>query len=132
MAEGSLAIQPMSVEGERLLSTPGKTASGLRTHLNAGIIAICQVLLSWRCAGLIKDLDPLPNSHLEKNAMQEVFRRFEESKSDEVTPGIEKTEDEKSTEEKPIEKKPSDNGERAITGKLDPKNVDNSNESVSA
>lgn len=65
MAEGSLAIQPMSVEGERLLSAPGKTASGLRTHLNAGIIAICQVLHSWRCAGLIKDLDPLPNSHLE-------------------------------------------------------------------
>ncbi|KAH6957698.1 hypothetical protein BKA56DRAFT_737843 [Ilyonectria sp. MPI-CAGE-AT-0026] len=64
--------------------------------------------------------------------MQEVFRRFEESKSDEVTPGIEKTEDEKSTEEKPIKKKPSDNGKSAITGKLDPKNVDDSNESVSA
>ncbi|KAH6988748.1 hypothetical protein EDB80DRAFT_690290 [Ilyonectria destructans] len=44
---------------------------------------------------------------------------------------MEKTEDEKSTEEKPIEKKPSDNGESAITGKLDPKNVDDSNESVS-
>ncbi|KAJ0126088.1 Uncharacterized protein HZ326_30809 [Fusarium oxysporum f. sp. albedinis] len=39
--------------------------SGLRTNLDAEIIAICQVLRSWYRAGLIKDLDPLLKSHLE-------------------------------------------------------------------
>ncbi|KAJ0142998.1 hypothetical protein HZ326_14172 [Fusarium oxysporum f. sp. albedinis] len=39
--------------------------SGLRTNLDAEIIAICQVLRSWYRAGLIKDLNPLLKSHLE-------------------------------------------------------------------
>ncbi|KAG7416674.1 hypothetical protein Forpi1262_v015182 [Fusarium oxysporum f. sp. raphani] len=52
-------------ECERLFSAAGKMVSGLRTNLDAEIIAICQVLRSWYRAGLIKDLDPLLKSHLE-------------------------------------------------------------------
>ncbi|KAJ3453792.1 hypothetical protein MRS44_018424 [Fusarium solani] len=58
-------VNPMSAEGERLFSAAGKMVSGLRTGLDAEIIAIYQVLRSWYRAGLIKDLDPLFNSHLE-------------------------------------------------------------------
>lgn len=65
MALDFLTIQPMSAECERLFSAAGKIVSGLRTDLDAEIIAICQVLRSWYRAGLIKDLDPLLNSHVE-------------------------------------------------------------------
>ncbi|KAG7403453.1 Acyl-coenzyme A thioesterase 8 [Fusarium oxysporum f. sp. rapae] len=65
MALDFLTIQPMSAECERLFSAAGKMVSGLRTNLDAEIIAICQVLRSWYRAGLIKDLDPLLKSHLE-------------------------------------------------------------------
>jgi len=65
MALDFLTIQPMSAECERLFSAAGKMISGLRTDLDAEIIAICQVLRSWHRAGLIKDLDPLLKSHLE-------------------------------------------------------------------
>ncbi|WKT53885.1 Parallel beta-helix repeat [Fusarium oxysporum f. sp. vasinfectum] len=65
MALDFLTIQPMSAEYERLFSAAGKMVSGLRTNLDAEIIAICQVLRSWYRAGLIKDLDPLFKSHLE-------------------------------------------------------------------
>ncbi|KAG7420561.1 hypothetical protein Forpi1262_v016237 [Fusarium oxysporum f. sp. raphani] len=65
MALDFLTIQPMSGECERLFSAAGKMVSGLRTNLDAEIIAICQVLRSWYRAGLIKDLDPLLKSHLE-------------------------------------------------------------------
>ena len=65
MALDLLTIQPMSTECERLFSAAGKMVSGLRTNLDAEIIAICQVLRSWYRAGLIKDLDPLLMSHLE-------------------------------------------------------------------
>jgi hypothetical protein len=65
MALDFLTIQPMSAECERLFSAAGKIVSGLRTNLDAEIIAICQVLRSWYRAGLIKDLDPLLKSHLE-------------------------------------------------------------------
>ena len=65
MALDFLTIQPMSAECERLFSAAGKMVSGLRTDLDAEIIAICQVLRSWYRAGLIKDLDPLLNSHVE-------------------------------------------------------------------
>jgi len=65
MALDFLTIQPMSAECERLFSAAGKMISGLRTNLDAEIIAICQVLRSWYRAGLIKDLDPLLKSHLE-------------------------------------------------------------------
>ncbi|KAL6406038.1 restless-like transposase [Ilyonectria robusta] len=67
MALGFLTIQPMSAECERLSSAAGKMVSGLRTDLDAEIIAICQVLRSWYRAGLIKDLDLLLKSHLESN-----------------------------------------------------------------
>lgn len=60
-----LTIQPISAECKRLFSAAGKMVSGLRTNLDAEIIAICQVLRSWYRAGLIKDLDPLLKSHLE-------------------------------------------------------------------
>ncbi|KAG4269156.1 hypothetical protein FPRO04_14771 [Fusarium proliferatum] len=49
----------------KLFSAVDKMVSGLRTKLDADIIAICQVLRSWYRAGLIKDLDPLLKSHLE-------------------------------------------------------------------
>jgi hypothetical protein len=65
MALDFLTIQPMSAECERLFSAAGKMVSGLRTNLDAEIIAICQVLRSWYRAGLIKGLDPLLKSHLE-------------------------------------------------------------------
>ncbi|KAJ3453177.1 hypothetical protein MRS44_018832 [Fusarium solani] len=65
MALDFLTIQPMSAECERLFSAAGKMVSGLRTKLDADIIAICQVLRSWYRAGLIKDLEPLLKSHLE-------------------------------------------------------------------
>ncbi|RKK06426.1 hypothetical protein BFJ65_g4629 [Fusarium oxysporum f. sp. cepae] len=65
MALDFLTIQPMSAECERLFSAAGKMVSGLRTNLDAEIIAICQILRSWYRAGLIKDLDPLLKSHLE-------------------------------------------------------------------
>ncbi|RKK10725.1 hypothetical protein BFJ65_g14720 [Fusarium oxysporum f. sp. cepae] len=65
MALDFLTIQPMSAECERLFSAAGKMVSGLRTNLDAEIIAICQVLRSWYRAGHIKDLDPLLKSHLE-------------------------------------------------------------------
>ncbi|KAM5357581.1 hypothetical protein ACJZ2D_016126 [Fusarium nematophilum] len=55
----------MSAECERLFSAAGKMISGLRTGLEAEIIAICQVLRSWYRASLIKGLDPLLKSHLE-------------------------------------------------------------------
>jgi hypothetical protein len=42
-----------------------KMVSGLRTDLDAEIIAIWQVLRSWYHADLIKDLDPLHNSLVE-------------------------------------------------------------------
>jgi hypothetical protein len=54
----------MSAECERLFSAAGKMVSGLRTNLDAEIIAICQVLRSWYHASIIKDLDPLLKSHL--------------------------------------------------------------------
>lgn len=64
MALDFLTIQPMSAECERLFSAAGKMVSGLRTDLDAEIIAIYQVLRSWCSAGLIKDLDPLLKSYL--------------------------------------------------------------------
>ncbi|KAM3465658.1 hypothetical protein MY5147_009220 [Beauveria neobassiana] len=65
MALDFLTIQPMSAECERLFSAAGKMISSLRTDLDAEIIGICQVLRSWYRAGLIKDLDPMLNSHVE-------------------------------------------------------------------
>ncbi|KAF4472338.1 restless-like transposase [Fusarium albosuccineum] len=65
MALDFLTIQPMSAECERLFSAAGKMVSGLRTNLDAEIIAICQVLRSWYRAGIIKDLDPLLKSYVE-------------------------------------------------------------------
>ncbi|KAM5527209.1 hAT family dimerization domain protein [Fusarium oxysporum f. sp. phaseoli] len=48
MALDFLTIQPMSAECERLFSAAGKMVSGLRTNLDAEIIAICQVLRSCK------------------------------------------------------------------------------------
>ncbi|RKK06806.1 hypothetical protein BFJ63_vAg20451 [Fusarium oxysporum f. sp. narcissi] len=65
MALDFLTIQPMSAESERLFSAAGKMVSGLRTNMDAEIIAICQALRSWYHAGLMKDLNPLFKPHLE-------------------------------------------------------------------
>lgn len=60
-----LVIQPMSAECKRLFSAASKMISGLHRNLDAETIAIYQVLRSWYRPGLIKDLDPLPNLHVE-------------------------------------------------------------------
>ncbi|KAH8743446.1 hypothetical protein F5883DRAFT_41840 [Diaporthe sp. PMI_573] len=52
--------------------------SGLRTNLDAEIIAICQVLRSWYRAGIIKDLDPLLKSHLESKPSL-MHRKFQDT-----------------------------------------------------